>query len=156
MVHEVLARLVRLLLIIFVVARDTGIGKVRQKFGQLTGGKAVSTPISNNNASNQSVLVANRQAARSIPEDDNVKINAEPESENRSGSSNEDSVNVSRTGELLNHAYALPSQGTVNSPEQAGELAQQLKTQIASNPAQALEGLSSGVSKDLLDLLKNG
>lgn len=119
-----------------------------------TGGNAVSTPISNNSASNQSTVIANRQAARSENGGDDANVNAAPAVENRSNSSNDDSVHLSRAGELLNQAHTSRAQSEVSSPEHAKALAQQLKVQIESNPAQALEGLSNGISKDLLDLLK--
>lgn len=110
----------------------------------------MSTPISNN----QSSVISNSQTARTEGQEKEAQSKAQHESEASAASTRDDSVNLSRAAELLNQAQTARTENRINSPEQAVALAQQLKAQIESNPAQALQGQSNELSKDLIGLLK--
>lgn len=63
-------------------------------------------------------------------------------------------VSISRAAELLAQSQTRRSGGGVDSPEQAAQLAQQLKAQIQADPQGALASQAAAVGVDLMDLLK--
>ncbi len=112
----------------------------------------MATPISNNT----STLINNNQAARPGEREKGGQATGQPDVESATGMPRDDAVILSRAAELLNQSQTERGQGKIESPDQAAELAQQLKAQIEANPNQAMMGQSTSISKDLMELLKAG
>lgn len=112
----------------------------------------MANPISNNNSS----AIANNKSAS--PEQRGAKGQDIAADQQNSVTSNQsdDAVSVSRAAEVLSQAPTERGQGIIQSSEHASAVAQQLKAQFESNPAQALAGQSNGVSSDIMELIKAG
>jgi hypothetical protein len=110
----------------------------------------VANPISNNNSS----AIANNKSAS--PEQRGAKGQEIAAEQQNSATSNQsdDAVTVSRAAEVLSQASTDRGQGVIQSAEHASAVAQQLKAQFESNPAQALAGQSNNVSTDIMELIK--
>ena len=112
----------------------------------------MTTPISNNNPGS----IANNQSARlGKREGKEPETPAAEQQEEVSGRSDGD-VKLSRAAEILSQSQVQRGESAVQTPEQAAQLAQQLKNSIQADPAAALAGQTHGVSESILDLLKAG
>lgn len=114
----------------------------------------MTTPISNNNPGG----IANNKSARPEERDAKGRGGAPLAAERRVSGHQADAVTVSRAAEMLSQgAAAQRGQGVIQSPEQAAQLAQQLKSRIQADPAGALAGQAQGLSGgSITALLKAG
>lgn len=110
------------------------------------------TPVSNNNPA----TTANNKAASSEGRGNQTAAKTVSQAEPVANKQNIDEVSVSRAAEVLSQATAERGQGTIQSPDQAAELVQQLKTLFQNNPAQALASQAGDVPASIMDLLKVG
>jgi len=112
----------------------------------------VATPISNNNP----VSIVNNKSSASGGRANQAQGRPDSQVEQVTAKQNEDAVSVSRAAEVLSQAAVDRGQGTIQSSEQALELAGQLKDLLLNNPARALAGQAGSVSSSIMDLLKAG
>lgn len=114
----------------------------------------MTTPISNNNPGG----IANNKSARPEARDANgrgsVPVAAD---EGQVADRQADAVTVSRAAEMLSQGVAAQrGRGVIQSPEQAAQLAQQLKPRIQADPAGALAAQAQGLSGSIMALLEAG
>lgn len=113
----------------------------------------MTTPISNNNPGS----IANNKSAGPETRDGKGREGALVSAERDVSGHQADAVTVSRAAEILSQgAVAQRGRGVIQLPEQAAQLAQQLKTRIQADPAGALVAQAQGLSGGIMAVLEAG